>query len=96
MIPYRKEPKYASPEECPQPGKERMVLQQPIVNFTADGITEPEAAMLRHMNETGAVFMMGQNPKLPVMPAKPKLVLVSWKEFSYSGTLSNIFCTSFA
>ncbi|MFO1505402.1 MAG: HD domain-containing protein [Steroidobacteraceae bacterium] len=74
MIPYRKEPKYASPEQCPQAGHERMVLQQPIVNFTADGVTEPEAAMLRHMNETGAVFMMGQNPNLPLMPEKPTLL----------------------
>ena len=26
------------------------------------------------MNETGAVFMMGQNPNLPVMPEKPRLL----------------------
>jgi HD domain len=74
MIPYRKEPSYLPPDQCPQTGHERMILQQPLVNFTADGISEPETAMLRHMNETGAVFMMGQNPKLPVMPAKPKLL----------------------
>ena len=28
-----------------------------------------------------------------MIPAKPKLAPVSWNEFSYSGTVSNIFCT---
>jgi hypothetical protein len=31
---------------------------------------------------------------LRMMPEKPNDAAVSWKEFSYSGTLSNIFCTS--
>ena len=57
-----------------RPGTSAWSCQQPIVNFNADGITEPEAALLKHMNETGAVFMMGQNPKLPVMPERPKLL----------------------
>ncbi|MEJ0098811.1 MAG: hypothetical protein WDO12_03335 [Pseudomonadota bacterium] len=74
MIPHRKKPTFLSPEECPQVGRERMAMQQPLANFTAEGVNEPEAAMLRHMAETGAVFMMGQNPKLPVMPEKPKLL----------------------
>jgi hypothetical protein len=74
MIPYRKKPTFIPPEQCPQAGHERMALQQPIANFTADGIFEPEPEMLRRMNETGAVFMMGQNPNLPVMPEKPKLL----------------------
>lgn len=74
MIPYRKKPTFIPPEQCPQAGRERMALQQPIANFTADGIFEPEPEMLRRMNETGAVFMMGQNPNLPVMPEKPKLL----------------------
>ncbi len=30
--------------------------------------------MLAHMRKAGAVFMMGQNPDLPVMPKKPKLL----------------------
>jgi hypothetical protein len=74
MIPYRKPPQFVSPEQCPQAGRERMVLAQPLANFTADGVLSPEDAMLKHMNQTGALFMMGQNPKLPVMPEKPKLL----------------------
>jgi hypothetical protein len=74
MIPYRKTPKFATPEECPQAGRERMALPQPIATFMAEGSTNPEPAMLQHMRETGAVFMMGQNPNLPVMPEKPTLL----------------------
>lgn len=74
MIPFRKTPTLISPDQCPQAGHERMVMQQPLANFTADGVHEPEAALLKHMVETGAVFMMGQNPNLPVMPEKPKLL----------------------
>ncbi|MDQ2640346.1 MAG: hypothetical protein M3Y79_07190 [Pseudomonadota bacterium] len=74
MIPYRKKPKFFTAAECPQAAHERMVLPQPISNFRADGVAEPEAAMLRHMNEAGAVFMMGQNPNLPVMPERPRLL----------------------
>jgi hypothetical protein len=29
-----------------------------------------------------------------MMPEKPKLAAISWNEFSYSGTLVNISCTS--
>lgn len=74
MIPYRKEPRFISPEECPQAGRERMAMPQPIANFLGEGVVFPEPEMLRHMNETGAVFMMGQNPNLPVMPERPKLL----------------------
>jgi hypothetical protein len=74
MIPYRKPPRFVRPEECPQAGRERMVMPQPVANYNAHGVAEPEAAMLQHMRETGAVFMMGQNPKLPVMPAQPTLL----------------------
>jgi hypothetical protein len=51
-----------------------MVMPQPVANFTAEGLVEVESGMLRHMNETGAVFMMGQNPKLPLMPERPRLL----------------------
>jgi hypothetical protein len=74
MIQYRKKPTFLSPEQCPQAGHERMVMQQPVSNFTAEGMAQPEAAMLKRMNDTGAVFMMGQNPNLPVMPEKPRLL----------------------
>jgi hypothetical protein len=74
MIPFRRQPQFLAPEDCPQAGRERMAMQQPIANFTAEGLSTPEEAMLRHMRESGAVFMMGQNPKLPVMPERPKLL----------------------
>ncbi len=74
MIRYRKKPTYLPREQCPQAAHERMVLQQPLANFTAEGVFEPEAALLKKMNETGAVFMMGQNPNLPLMPEKPRLL----------------------
>ncbi len=74
MIPYRKIPRFLPPEECPQGKHERLVMQQPVANFIAEGVHEPEAALLKRMNETGAVFMMGQNPNLPVMPERPKLL----------------------
>jgi hypothetical protein len=73
MIPQRKTPSFARPEDCPQAGRERLMLKQPIASLgDADRGLEP--ALLRRMLETGAVFMMGQNPQLPVMPAKPKLM----------------------
>ena len=74
MIPYRKPPEFVSADQCPQAAHERMAMPQPVGNFTAEGIHEPEPALLRRMNETGAVFMMGQNPNLPVMPEKPRLL----------------------
>jgi hypothetical protein len=74
MIPYRKKPRFIPREQCPQASHERLVLPQPIANFTAEGVEVPEPAMLRRMAETGAVFMMGQNPNLPVMPEKPRLL----------------------
>ena len=74
MNPYRKKPRYIPPEQCPQAGHERLVLPQPIGNFTAAGVQVPEPAMLQRMEDTGAVFMMGQNPNLPVMPDKPRLL----------------------
>jgi hypothetical protein len=74
MNPYRKPPRYIPREQCPQASHERLVLPQPIANFTADGVLVPEPAMLKRMSDTGAVFMMGQNPNLPVMPEQPRLL----------------------
>ena len=74
MIPYRKTPQFAAPEDCPQAGRERLALPQPVANFQADGRHDPEPAMLARMRDAGAVFMMGQNPALPVMPEKPRLL----------------------
>jgi hypothetical protein len=74
MIPYRKKPAFVSPQDCPQAGHERLVMPQPLGNFTAEGIHEPEPALLKQMVDTGAVFMMGQNPNLPVFPERPRLL----------------------
>jgi hypothetical protein len=74
MIPYRKRGRFVTAKQCPQAAHERMSMQQPLANFTADGVNEPEATLLKRMVDNGAVFMMGQNPNLPVMPEKPKLL----------------------
>lgn len=73
MIIRRKTPTFARPEDCPQAGRERMKLQQPIASFNAAD-PDPEPALLARMRQTGAVFMMGQSPDLPVMPARPRLM----------------------
>ena len=73
MARYRKTPAFARPEDCPQAGRERMKLPPPIATFgSAD--PDPEPALLRRMRENGAVFMMGQNPELPLMPERPRLL----------------------
>ena len=72
MVAYRKPPVFMNPQDCPQAGKERMILQQAIHNFSGD--PDPEPSLLKRMRDTGAVFMMGQNPALPAMPPKPTLL----------------------
>jgi len=74
MIPYRKKPTFVTAAECPQAAHKRMALPQPVANYHEDGYSDPEPAMLKTMREQGAVFMMGQNPALPVMPEKPTLL----------------------
>jgi hypothetical protein len=74
VIPYRKKPRFLKPDECPQAGRERMAMRQPIACFTGEGFVESESALLKHMNEADAVFMMGQNANLPVMPERPRLL----------------------
>lgn len=74
MIRYRKKPTFARPEDCPQAGRERLVMPQPVANFHADGLNQPEPALLKQMNERQALFMMGQNPNLPLMPERPRLL----------------------
>jgi hypothetical protein len=73
-IPHRKKGRFVTAAAAPQTGHERMVLPQPLANFGAAGVAEPEEPMLQHMMDSGAVFMMGQNPALPVMPEQPKLL----------------------
>jgi hypothetical protein len=64
---------FLSAAECPQAGRERMIMPQPIA-LLDPRLENPERALLKRMCDTGAVFMMGQNPLLPVMPEKPQLL----------------------
>ena len=59
-------------EAFPQPGRERMILPQPI-NALGTGQPNMEAPMLARMSPE-RVFMMGDNPALPRMPKAPKLL----------------------
>lgn len=74
MIPYRRKPTYLPASACPQAGHERLAMPQPIANFDGEGWHQPEPGYLAQMNQRGAVFMMGQNPNLPVMPERPQLL----------------------
>jgi hypothetical protein len=69
----RKPRVYVTADECPQAGRERMIMPQPISTVGPDP-SAAERELLKRMYRDGAVFMMGQNPELPVMPAKPKLL----------------------
>jgi len=64
---------HPAPEACPQAGHERMIMPQPIA-VLGTGLPNPEHALLERMRSAGAVFMMGDNPALPLMPARPQLL----------------------
>jgi hypothetical protein len=56
----------------PQDGRERMIVPAPV-GWIGTGQPDPEPGMLARM-DPGHVMMMGDNPALPRMPARPKLV----------------------
>jgi len=56
----------------PQAGRERMIVPAPVGRIGTD-IPDPEMGLIRKM-DADHVFMMGDNPALPRMPAKPKLI----------------------
>jgi HD domain len=59
-------------DEWPQAGRTRMIMPAPVGRIgTGDEVDE--AAMLRSLNPE-TVFMMGDNPALPRMPARPTLL----------------------
>jgi hypothetical protein len=60
------------PSAFPQPGRERLILPQPIAS-QGTGVANVEKAMLQQLRP-GTVFMMGDNPALPRMPKAPKLL----------------------
>ncbi len=59
-------------EDWPQANRKRLILPQPIARIGTD-LPDIEAQLFEE-NERGAVFMMGDNPALPRMPATPKLL----------------------
>ncbi len=71
---FRKKPEFISSDQCPQNKHVRLTMPQPVSSFRAEGFVDPEPALLQKMLKEKAVFMMGQNPKLPVMPEQPKLL----------------------
>lgn len=58
--------------DFPQAGRERMIVPAPVGRIGTD-IPDPEPGLLKRM-DADHVFMMGDNPGLPQMPQKPKLV----------------------
>ena len=61
------------PEAAPsQAGLERLILPPPV-SLVGSGQLDIEAAVLGRL-KPGTVLMMGDNPALPKMPARPKLL----------------------
>ena len=57
----------------PQAGLERLILPPPVALVGGTAIGDPEAAILGRL-KPGTVLMMGDNPALPKMPARPRLL----------------------
>jgi hypothetical protein len=58
--------------EFPQAGRRRMILPHPVA-LAGAGIADPEPELLAALSPS-AVMMMGDNPALPRLPAKPGLL----------------------
>ena len=58
--------------EWPQPGRERMILPA-VVGFRGTAMPDPEPDLFARL-DAGHVMMMGDNPALPRMPARPTLL----------------------
>jgi hypothetical protein len=72
-FPSKNTPAAAAPgDDYPQAGLERMIMPNPIAVIGADQ-PDVEKALLARMGP-GHVFMMGDNPALPRMPKRPKLL----------------------
>ena len=56
----------------PQGGRKRMIMSAPVGRIGTDA-ADDEKAMLAQLGDD-TVFMMGDNPALPKMPGKPKLL----------------------
>lgn len=77
-------------DEWPQAGRERMVVLPPVAGL-GTGIEIDELALLKRLDEN-TVFMMGDNPALPRMPERPKLL--DFFKFRISGITFRHLLTS--
>ena len=77
-------------DQWPQAGRERMVVLPPVAGL-GTGIEIDELALLRRLDEN-TVFMMGDNPALPRMPERPKLL--DFFKFRISGITFRHLLTS--
>jgi hypothetical protein len=62
----------SDPEDFPQAGRKRLILPSPVGRIGTD-LPDVEPELLEEMKR-GAVFMMGDNPRLARMPEKPTLL----------------------
>jgi hypothetical protein len=92
---HKKTGTYLTPAQCPQAGRERMILPQPIALLGMNK-DNTERAMLQHMRRSGAVFMMGQNPELPLMPERPTLLDFFHYRFSDVAFMHLLQCAKLA
>jgi len=77
-------------DQWPQAGRERMVVLPPVAGL-GTGIEIDELALLKRLDEN-TVFMMGDNPALPRMPERPKLL--DFFKFRISGITFRHLLTS--
>ena len=92
---HKKTGEFLTSAQCPQAGRERMILPQPIA-LIAMNKDNTERAMLQHMRRSGAVFMMGQNPELPLMPERPTLLDFFHYRFSDIAFMHLLQCAKLA
>jgi hypothetical protein len=59
-------------DAAPQAGRRRLILPSPVGRI-GTGVPNPEDALLAQLSPE-TVMMMGDNPALPKMPARPKLL----------------------
>ena len=76
--------------EWPQAGRERMIMLPPVAGL-GTGIEIDELALLKRLDDN-TVFMMGDNPALPRMPERPKLL--DFFKFRISGITFRHLLTS--
>ncbi len=62
----------ASEDAFPQAGRRRLILPSPVGRI-GTAVPNPEAELLAQLSPD-TVMMMGDNPALPKMPAKPRLL----------------------